>query len=967
MKIGFEFYRIISQKNITKNKRENSISSPINKLNNNFQHINYYFNNPISFRGLNNDFETGNKTSLETEKEKIADTFIRPILENRDDIPSAFLLYSEENTKTSAFINHVAKNANVKVVELDTSSEDFSNDTHQLLEESREHYFKTNQRTMIIVKNSDLLFSESKLNYKNVVLLKNWLDNCAKKPSANTPNSYAATFFLETNNPQKINSEVLNLEKIKNTICLTTSGLNDIKSFISSYIEKIGQQRGIQQLSDKELSEIAQKLNPNRNLGAYSDSRIKVIMDKACMDWENKDNNFSQVLEKRIQATKRDITPRVVANSFETRKWLIANEWIEKPELKNIRKEVLDAIEEGCTSSPPLNVQKQGLTRALEENATFIQYATNKDFIAMKNITVKNQSLVDFWLDIAEEDKTVKQNSRLKDMWFNEILQDSGKTNELIAATLDVLQKENETIKTARNSYKDIIDNDDTITPGQKEILIQQQENKLFFDVVVYNAKPDGMLQIEINTLSTLKTLENEKNNVLQNAQVNVFEPARDISILYSEDSDDIAIANYIFQLLSQVAKNGNAEEKQNLQLILQEFNQAKEIGDDELLNLNWKKLVQIAESNFETRELENLTDRNIAFLNSINEHKKGIQDKTILNLLNNQILTIEQKEFIARYAKDSNFKMMIKNPNIDINKIIEDLVFFEAGNKKLIQEANLVLSDDEFNKIITDKFKQINHDAKDINIQGDKIVSKLDDINSSINSQSDIVLDFADNFAKYAQNSLSLQSSQLEQLMQANQLLSSIDVNTKEISAYTRTLARAKLLELEKDKYYKEIVPELTKLLPKNEQIDIQDFLSKVDELAKKEKNSVRKKKILKAAVIIAGIVAAGLAIYYFGPAVVAHLTSQIANPAIATSAIVNSSAATGVARKMGNSGLINFLGRSCQQISYEIKNVKSDIKIYQEKVMKYPSDPYYARKLDSLKETLKKLLAELSKAVGK
>ena len=309
---------------------------------------------------------------------------------------------------------------------------------------------------------------------------------------------------------------------------------------------------------------------------------------------------------------------------------------------------------------------------------------------------------------------------------------------------------------------------------------------------------------------------------------------------------------------------------------------------------------------------LDELTNRNIELLNSINQEKESIHDKTILKLLNNSNLTIEQKEFVTRYAKDNNFKNMLKNQNIDIASVIEELVFFEANNKNLINESNIDFSNNQFNKMMSDKFKQIDKNLKDINIQGDRLAIILNTIN--------------DNFSKYADESLKIQSLQLNELVNISQ-------NTFEIKQNAKALTRIKLVELEKDEYYKDVVPKITKLLPKDDQIDIQEFLSKVDDLAKNEKDEKRKKKIIKVGTIIARTIAVGVGTYYFGPAIIEHLFSQTTlNPTIATSAITKAIEASQLIRKLGNSNILKHpsfghYSSNAETLQKEINRIVKDI----------------------------------------
>ena len=403
-----------------------------------------------------------------------------------------------------------------------------------------------------------------------------------------------------------------------------------------------------------------------------------------------------------------------------------------------------------------------------------------------------------------------------------------------------------------------------------------------------------------------------EKERAIINATENIFEPVQNYEILLSENPEDVANINCIFQILNQIATNGTKQQKEKLSTVLDNFNFAKNSGSENQLNKSWQELINIAQDYFETTMLDELTNRNIELLNSINQEKESIHDKTILKLLNNSNLTIEQKEFVTRYAKDNNFKNMLKNQNIDIASVIEELVFFEANNKNLINESNIDFSNNQFNKMMSDKFKQIDKNLKDINIQGDRLAIILNTIN--------------DNFSKYADESLKIQSLQLNELVNISQ-------NTFEIKQNAKALTRIKLVELEKDEYYKDIVPEITKLLPKDDQIDIQEFLSKVDDLAKNEKDEKRKKKIIKVGTIIARTIAVGVGTYYFGPAIIEHLFSQTTlNPTIATSAITKAIEAGQLIRKLGNSNILKHpsfghYSGNAETLQKEINSIVKDI----------------------------------------
>ena len=973
MKVDLNINNYFYKKIKYKNKQQTNIQSPIqnNKYNNKINPLNFYSNNLITFKGNEIQLRSFRETSTKPQEDKLAEMLT--IKENKD-IPSLILLYSEDDKKSSEFLNRISTRTNSRIVELETDSDNYAADTYKVLKNSRENYLNNGKRTLIYVKNSDLLFSDLKINHESISMMKSWLDSCAKEPVDNMQNTYGATFIIQTDNPKAISPELLQKEGFGGVIDVKISSVEDIKNLINLSIANSGYSKETELLSAEELNQIAQHFTSNKISGGFSDDKISSIINRAIFDWQNQNNNsFYQVLNGKIASSKRDISGRIISRFFESRKWLAQNGLVETPDFKNIDSDVLSEIEENCAETPFNKNPKDELSQIISSNNDFIQNANSCDVEKLRKMTIKGRSLVDFWLEISQDEIVNQGNERLKAIWFEEVLRDRTKTAKLISKSLDILQKENKTIELARKAYKDIIENDETISAEQKAILIQQQDSKLFFDVISHKINPNSLAQIEDRVLSTIELLAKEKEKVSLNAKENIFEPAKDIMILSSENSDDIAIIDYIFQLLSKAALDENEDNKNFIKSTLQNLRQAKEIGDIEQLEYNWHILIDIAKNYFLNSELADLTDRNIELLNSINQKKDSISDKTILKILDDPSLTIEQKEFIVRYAANDSFKLMLRNPNIDKPSVIEDLVFFEASNRQLIFNSNLEFSDEMFNKMMSDKFRQINQDAKDITIQGNKIVSKLDEINLSINSQSKLISEFANNFSDYANQSLLIQQAQLNQLIEANKTLYSIDSNTKEINSYLRIITRTKLLELQKDKYFKEIVPQLAQLLPQDEQIDIQDFLSKVNDLAKNEKNDTRKKKLLKAGIIIASAALAGGAVYYFGPSVVAHLFSKVTNPINAISTISNTASNMNLAKRLGSKHLIKDIpfGHYSSDpvvLQNEINDLKRELKHAIEIANRGDSDAsYWVNRVKYLKNELIKHQKWLTEALKK
>ena len=300
----------------------------------------------------------------------------------------------------------------------------------------------------------------------------------------------------------------------------------------------------------------------------------------------------------------------------------------------------------------------------------------------------------------------------------------------------------------------------------------------------------------------------------------------------------------------------------------------------------------------------------------------------------------------------------MINNPNVNIHDVIEGLVFYEKSNREIVVQNELE-GDFDFNKIMSEQFKQINNDSKDLKIQTDRILTKLEDIDASI-------CDFSDTYKSYATTMLDVQTGEFQQLLIANDYLNSINQNMININKYNNLLTRSKLLELSKDKNYKDIIPEMLDILPDKEQIDIHEFMLKIEELADKEKDKSKKKAIIRIGVAVAATVAIVVGAQYFSPEIVNNLSSQLPQEEIGVS-LKNIIEKTNIAQKLGCSQLVSFAGRTITQIQDEIKNTKNNINYYTRMVKNHPELKSYGYQLEMYKKKLIRLYEELRKALSK
>lgn len=236
MKVNSITSNIFRKKLLNKNQINKNKIGATNALENNFNSsfipLSYNYLNQISFKGNTNSISKENKMPIEIEEEKLTDLLIKPALEGKP-LPSGILLYSENNIKSSELFEKVAKKGDLRLLEFDSVQEDFAKDLLKTLRNSRQNYLDNKQKTVILIKNSDLLLSDKKSNLANVSITKCWLENCSEILTAEWQDYYAATLVFETSNPQAISNEILKNKNIKGFINVQMDGFKEIKKSVA--------------------------------------------------------------------------------------------------------------------------------------------------------------------------------------------------------------------------------------------------------------------------------------------------------------------------------------------------------------------------------------------------------------------------------------------------------------------------------------------------------------------------------------------------------------------------------------------------------------------------------------------------------------------------------------------------------------------------------------------------------------
>lgn len=261
---------------------------------------NYYINSPLS-SGSNKKLP-----GYEHEKFKIEKLLIDLINKNKVGVPSGIILAVDEPSTGKAFVDYIKTQTNANVVSLNTSPENFIKDTLMRLNEAKENYMLTGKRTIITIKNSELLLSPKNTN--NVSHMNGWLLVSKDVPHDKIDHAYATTFLFETGNPQALAKGIWN-----NVDDIVYLPLRTKENNAEILVTALGKYADV--LSDDDFDLLVQKLTPNTQKGAYSDAKIFKTIENALKEYKTGKYKLAWVLSSAIDGTNCDISPRRVENS----------------------------------------------------------------------------------------------------------------------------------------------------------------------------------------------------------------------------------------------------------------------------------------------------------------------------------------------------------------------------------------------------------------------------------------------------------------------------------------------------------------------------------------------------------------------------------------------------------------------------------------------------------------------------
>lgn len=268
------------------------------------------------------------------------------------------------------------------------------------------------------------------------------------------------------------------------------------------------------------------------------------------------------------------------------------------------------------------------------------------------------------------------------------------------------LRNENKIMQIAKIACKDILENDKTISAVEKEILINQQKNKLFLKLVSNNFKDDKLSKIGNNVLNTIAELAEDVSDLIFKDDLFIEKEGYKRAFSYGECSDNSKI-NYILDLLYSAQTDNTFNKAEEIKNVAETFYNAKNSGNKISVQNSWAKMVDIASEYFGFHLRSVLTNRNVELLNSINDNLSPDDSPKLHKLAFDKYFTIEERGFIVRYKDDKNFKKLLNNPNVEIKDVIEELLSFELLNK----ENDFDTEKSNLKEMMSAKFKQINED----------------------------------------------------------------------------------------------------------------------------------------------------------------------------------------------------------------------------------------------------------------
>lgn len=267
----------------------------------------------------------------QNEKDEIIERIIKPFAAEKAgvqgiELPPALVLYGATGTGKSTLIDAITKSLGgegdkeIKVIQIDTDQVMFQRTLEQKFKLAAERYIKEGKRTIFLMDEAEGYIDTDPSNIENVRYLKKKLDKCSLIPeNANDDRKFATTLLFTTNYPDKIHPDLRTREgKMGEFIAINPPEKADIEAVLKHYVKKAAEALKLRPDADSfsidpeiiPYDKIAEYKQPTPELGAYSNGRLRTIVEKANSNYlKNPEKPFSTYLGLVFNREKRDLEP----------------------------------------------------------------------------------------------------------------------------------------------------------------------------------------------------------------------------------------------------------------------------------------------------------------------------------------------------------------------------------------------------------------------------------------------------------------------------------------------------------------------------------------------------------------------------------------------------------------------------------------------------------------------------------
>lgn len=204
-------------------------------------------------------------------------------------LPNGILFFGPTGNGKTTFAQAFAEQAQCPLIEVDAFSQnDFKRDLENALNESKKNYSKNKIRSIILIDEFEKygLDGEKGGNKALVASLKTVMQSCADK--------YKATLFLTTNNPQDIEPILLVDSRVPIRVFLDPPDRINADRVVNYYLNG-------KTTNYINTNNIVDELFENQQNGAYSNSRIKTIIESC----------FKEAMKAKRILTEGDIINKI--------------------------------------------------------------------------------------------------------------------------------------------------------------------------------------------------------------------------------------------------------------------------------------------------------------------------------------------------------------------------------------------------------------------------------------------------------------------------------------------------------------------------------------------------------------------------------------------------------------------------------------------------------------------------------